>query len=85
MNTIKILATLFLMLGLSSCSYKKSLGDKVYIEYRTKSNERLIVAHTNPNCPNLDSYFVAKPANNGAFVICAKCVKEEDASKILGH
>lgn len=85
MNTIKILATLFLILGLSSCSYKKSVGDKVYIEYGSKSNAGLTVAHTNPNCPILSSYRIERRMGHSAFMVCAKCVKEEDASKILGH
>lgn len=71
------------VLLLTSCSYKKSLGDKVYIQLVGSNGPRIAVAHTNPNCPEIDSYREVPLKDCYAMTVCAKCVKEEDAHKIL--
>ena len=81
-----LLATL-LIVGLSSCGYKKSVGDKVYIQY-VDIDPPMRVVHSRPDCPNLDSYYEEslKDCYTTTFFIttvCAKCVKEEDVHKIL--
>lgn len=85
MKTIKFLLAALLSIGLSSCGYKKSIGNKVYIQYVGTSGARIVVAHSTPNCPEIDSYREVPLNDCYAMTVCAKCVKEEDASKILKH
>lgn len=83
MKTIKFLLAALLIIGLSSCGHKKSVGDKVYIQFVGSNGPRIAVAHTNPNCPEIDSYREVPLKDCHAMTVCAKCVKEEDANKIL--
>ncbi len=83
MKTIYFLLATLLIVGLSSCGYKKSVGDKVYIQYVGSNGPRIIVAHSRPDCPDIDSYREVSLKNCYAMTVCAKCVKEEDAHKIL--
>lgn len=84
MKTIKVLLAALLMVGLSSCGYKKSVGDEVYIQLVKMGNGGVLrVAHSNPDCPDIDSYFEEPTNGNNAVTVCAKCVKSEDAHKIL--
>lgn len=78
-----ILMVALLAIGLSSCSYKKSLGDKVYIQFVGTNGSRIAVAHSRPDCPEIDSYREVPTKDCFAMTVCAKCVKEEDVSKIL--
>lgn len=80
---MKNLFILFAVLIVTSCGYKKSVGDKVYIQYAGKGEHFIFVAHSNPDCPDIDSYREETVKDNSAFTVCAKCVKEEDVSKIL--
>lgn len=79
----KLFTMALIIIGVSSCSYKKSLDDKVYIQFKGESGPRMPVAHTNPNCPEIDSYKEENLKDCYAVTVCAKCVKEEDISKIL--
>lgn len=80
---MKKLAVLLFVISLTSCGYKKSVGGKVYIQYVGSSGPRITVAHSRPDCPDIDSYREVSLKNCYAMTVCAKCVKEEDAHKIL--
>ena len=80
---MKKLVVLFFAIALTSCGYKKSIGDKVYIQFVGSSGPRITVAHSRPDCPDIDSYREVSLRNCYAMTVCAKCVKEEDAHKIL--
>ena len=41
------------------------------------------VAHSRPDCPDIDSYKEVSLKDCYAMTVCAKCVKEEDVHKIL--
>lgn len=84
LDIMKKLVFIFSVVFFASCGYKKSIDDKVYIQcVRNGSGPALLVAHSNPNCPELDSYRICSVKDCFAHVVCSKCVKEEDASKIL--
>lgn len=80
---MKKLVVLFFAIALTSCGYKKSIGDKVYIQFVGSSGTRITVAHSRPDCPDIDSYKEVSLKDCYAMTVCAKCVKEEDAHKIL--
>ena len=83
MKTIKFLLAALLIIGLSSCGYKKSVGDKVYIQFVGSNGPRITVAHSRPDCPDIDSYKEVPLKDCYAMTVCAKCVNEEDVHKIL--
>lgn len=83
MKTIKFLLAALLIIGISSCGYKKSIVDKVYIQFVGSSGPRITVAHSRPDCPDIDSYREVSLKDCYAMTVCAKCVKEEDVHKIL--
>lgn len=83
MNTIKIFIAIALIGCMTSCGYKKSVGDKVYVQFVGTSGTRIAVAHSNPDCPEIDSYKEEPLKDCFAVTVCAKCVKNEDVSKIL--
>lgn len=80
---MKKLVILFFAIALTSCGYKKSIGDKVYIQFVGSSGPRITVAHSRPDCPDIDSYKEVSLNDCYAMTVCAKCVKEEDVHKIL--
>ena len=84
MKPLKIFSALLIVCGLSSCGYKKSVGDKVYVQL-----DRIhgMVVHSNPDCPKLDFYREDSIGDGlgGGVNVCAKCVKNEDIPKIEGH
>ena len=80
---MKKLAVLLFVISLTSCGYKKSVGDKVYIQYVGTSGARMTVAHSTPDCPDIDSYKEVPLKDCYAMTVCAKCVREEDVHKIL--
>ena len=82
---MKKLVVLVFAIALTSCVYKKSVGDKVYIQFVGSNGPRITVAHSRPDCPDIDSYKEVPLKDCYAITVCAKCVKEEDASKILKH
>lgn len=43
----------------------------------------MTVAHSTPDCPDIDSYKEVPLKDCYAMTVCAKCVKEEDVHKIL--
>ena len=80
---MKKLAVLLFVISLTSCEYKKSVGGKVYIQYVGSNGPRITVAHSRPDCPDIDSYKEVSLKDCYAMTVCAKCVKEEDVHKIL--
>ena len=73
---MKKLVVLFFAIALTSCGYKKSIGDKVYIQFVGSSGPRITVAHSRPDCPDIDSYKEVSLKDCYAMTVCAKCVKE---------